>query len=552
MLRRTRRTPLILLAIALVGVTCAVSIGLAASRAPGAAPSQAVRAPACRALRAAPERPEGWAPERCDDAAERLRAALRLLHTRTSPRHIADAEIAALLAPTPPEAHPPQGLAFVSRSGPTAAAHSLRDALDTTAAHGVAPALVPTQAVADAIATATHPLPDEAPLALSTARAVPLLRLLMQRPTLIAPSTLADRIEDPQDALHVPELRAKLTAQRLRRAKRALELSKAEALMRRAASSYAAWMRGEDGLQAPRDGALLSALHRARHNAALSRALLASRTPDRAEYATLQRAFAHYSAIAQSGGWPTLSPHTPEPDDGEQSVVVTALRGRLVAEGLLEGLPQGRYDAQVRDALDRARVRYDLPEQGWSPELIERLNVPADYRAAQLALNLRRWRALHAQPATALLRLNVPSREGALTYGDTRLLHVRLEDDLKALDLGPRHTHLQAVADAPNGDLILVLDDAPDTPLVLAVSRRERLVEQLLRLTGARRHVKPVQRLNPHLPFALTYFTATAAPNGKLTFHDDLQLRDRRALQTRLSRGAVAAAHHPDWTVSRW
>jgi murein L,D-transpeptidase YcbB/YkuD len=116
--------------------------------------------------------------------------------------------------------------------------------------------------------------------------------------------------------------------------------------------------------------------------------------PKMPAYAALQRAYASYKAMAKAGNWP----HVPETETADRTRL---LQQRLAAEGYLPaGYATGAMDQQTVQALKQFQDRHGLSTDGklGNATLIE-LNVPAELRARQIAVNLERLRWLPRQIA---------------------------------------------------------------------------------------------------------------------------------------------------------
>jgi murein L,D-transpeptidase YcbB/YkuD len=120
--------------------------------------------------------------------------------------------------------------------------------------------------------------------------------------------------------------------------------------------------------------------------------------PKSRDYATLRRACETYKAIAKAGGWPRI-PEIETPDRAR------LLQRRLAAENYLPvGHSTGVMDAPTVEALKKFQDRHGLLTDGrlGNATLIE-LNIPAELRARQIAVNLERLRWLPRQiPADRL------------------------------------------------------------------------------------------------------------------------------------------------------
>jgi murein L,D-transpeptidase YcbB/YkuD len=118
-------------------------------------------------------------------------------------------------------------------------------------------------------------------------------------------------------------------------------------------------------------------------------AAIAALAPDTPQYAELRRAYESYRAMVKAGGWP----HVPDAQTPDRNRV---LQRRLAIEGFLPaGYATGNFDEQTIQALKKFQERHGLEADGrlGNSTLIE-LNVPAEMRARQIAVNLERLRWL--------------------------------------------------------------------------------------------------------------------------------------------------------------
>ncbi len=118
-------------------------------------------------------------------------------------------------------------------------------------------------------------------------------------------------------------------------------------------------------------------------------AALAALAPHLPGYAGLQRAYQTYVAIAKTGGWPHVGEAPPEER-------LRQLQRRLAAERYLPpGYETGQFDEATAAALRQFQARHGLePDGKLGPATLAELNVPAEARVHQLAVNLERWRWL--------------------------------------------------------------------------------------------------------------------------------------------------------------
>ncbi|MBB4285199.1 L,D-transpeptidase family protein [Roseospira goensis] len=151
--------------------------------------------------------------------------------------------------------------------------------------------------------------------------------------------------------------------------------------------------------------------------------------------ARLRHGLLRYAALAAAGGWPTVAADSPTLEPGEPHAEVITLRARLAATGdlaigtvtatatataMATATPDGAgpSDAGTPDApvLDPALVaavkhfqaRHGLAVDGRvGPRTRAALAVPAETRVRQMALNLRRLRALPPDPGGRSIEVNI-------------------------------------------------------------------------------------------------------------------------------------------------
>src|SRR5262249_28214923 len=118
--------------------------------------------------------------------------------------------------------------------------------------------------------------------------------------------------------------------------------------------------------------------------------------PQDAGYDSLRAELSRYRGIVAAGGWPTVPEgrqlHVGDSDSPSR---LAALRARLVAEGYIVDTTRhrGLYDKQLATAVDDFQVQHAIGEDGTlGAETLTALNLPADYRTAQIAANLERYR----------------------------------------------------------------------------------------------------------------------------------------------------------------
>jgi murein L,D-transpeptidase YcbB/YkuD len=141
--------------------------------------------------------------------------------------------------------------------------------------------------------------------------------------------------------------------------------------------------------------------------------------PSHPDYVRLKQAFAQYESIVEAGGWRAL-PAKLTLKPGDRSPHVAALAERLAASGDLES--GGRwwpsssdrrdsdvFDAGLSTAVARFQRRHGLePDGAVGPRVVAELNVPADRRLRQIAVNLERWRWLPRDLGDRYIFVNIP------------------------------------------------------------------------------------------------------------------------------------------------
>lgn len=194
---------------------------------------------------------------------------------------------------------------------------------------------------------------------------------------------------------------------------------------------------------------------------------LAAMAPQDPDYALLKQAYARYRQLATAGGWPTV-PVGPalRPGAAAPRARVDALRARLQAEGYLgdadatvaaaridtagddtTGLAQrnraatltpvgftpprpaavSRYDADLAGAVAAFQTRHGFAADSVLGEATLRaLNVPAAYRAEQIAANLERHRWLPRALGMRYIYVNVPSFRLDAYDGGQQVLTMRV------------------------------------------------------------------------------------------------------------------------------
>jgi L,D-transpeptidase YcbB len=140
--------------------------------------------------------------------------------------------------------------------------------------------------------------------------------------------------------------------------------------------------------------------------------------PDSEEYRKTEAALAHYMDLAKQQGEAHAAPLPTVPKAisvGGSYPALPALLTRLQLEGdaeagaTLSSLNTTTFDSSLSDAVKHYQHRHGFTEDGkLTPQTIQSLNVPMDFRVAQLQDSLERWRWLPEPYLHARLMVNLP------------------------------------------------------------------------------------------------------------------------------------------------
>lgn len=136
--------------------------------------------------------------------------------------------------------------------------------------------------------------------------------------------------------------------------------------------------------------------------------------PKYAAYVNLQAVLAHYRHVADNGGWPQLPMSLAR--SKSRARAYSELRTRLTIEGdLASDNGSARFDEELAAGLLRFQRRNGLREDGaLDRKTIERLNVSAGERIANIALNLERLRVSLRDIPDTRVEVNLPAATAVL------------------------------------------------------------------------------------------------------------------------------------------
>lgn len=198
----------------------------------------------------------------------------------------------------------------------------------------------------------------------------------------------------------------------------------------------------------PQEENVDSALARGLRIAALDKSLATMRPQD-SDYAALSRELLRYRELVVRGGWPRV-PDTESVKPGESIpvAVAEALRARLAAEGItVPAAPQGDtatrrapgtsgasaqhsttvYDRGLAAAVAQFQARHTIVEDSvLGGGTLEALNQPAQYRLAQIAANMERYRWLPRTFGSRYIFVNVPAFRLEAYDGGRKALEMRV------------------------------------------------------------------------------------------------------------------------------
>ncbi|MCW3075302.1 MAG: L,D-transpeptidase family protein [Flaviaesturariibacter sp.] len=127
-------------------------------------------------------------------------------------------------------------------------------------------------------------------------------------------------------------------------------------------------------------------------------------------YNLLKDQMAKYYAIAQKGGWPTVTGTAKSFKKGASSPAIAILKKRLQITGDLPGADTSQvFNDTLALAIRNFQARFGYTPTGTLTDVqIKDLNVPVQKRMEQLVINLERMRWLPHEPEGNLIVVNIP------------------------------------------------------------------------------------------------------------------------------------------------
>jgi murein L,D-transpeptidase YcbB/YkuD len=160
-----------------------------------------------------------------------------------------------------------------------------------------------------------------------------------------------------------------------------------------------------------------SAVARSLRSAKLDEGIARMR-PRYEDYAALQQSLERFRGIVTNGGWQSVPSGKLLKRGGRDSAArLNALRARLAAEGFKPsgadssgGTSSTLYDRALAGAVADFQAHHGIVVDSiLGDSTVQSLNVPAQYRLAQIAANLERLRWLPRDPGQRYIIVNVPA-----------------------------------------------------------------------------------------------------------------------------------------------
>lgn len=134
--------------------------------------------------------------------------------------------------------------------------------------------------------------------------------------------------------------------------------------------------------------------------------------PEGIEYAVLREGLGEMRKVVAAGGWGTVPAGKPlKAGDRESAARLNALRARLTAEGISMPADTGTvYTQAMADGVSQFQARHAIGVDGiLGEETVNSMNVPAEFRLAQIAANMERHRWLPRSLGGRYIFVNVPA-----------------------------------------------------------------------------------------------------------------------------------------------
>jgi murein L,D-transpeptidase YcbB/YkuD len=147
---------------------------------------------------------------------------------------------------------------------------------------------------------------------------------------------------------------------------------------------------------------------------------LARLAPRHEGYVRLRNALAAYREVARTGGWPVVAAGAPL-RAGSDDPRVADLRKRLYASGA-----GTLFDEELDGLVRHFQSHHGIEVDGIvGPETLRELNVPAEERVRQIAVNMERWRWMPEDPGESFAVVNIAAFRLDVIEGDRSILTMK-------------------------------------------------------------------------------------------------------------------------------
>ena len=137
-------------------------------------------------------------------------------------------------------------------------------------------------------------------------------------------------------------------------------------------------------------------------------------------YLRLRKALAAYRELARSGGWPVV-PQGRTLRLGHDDARVAVLRQRLYSPN-----DSTLFDAELEELVRHFQSHHGITVDGIvGPETLRELNVSAQHRATQIAVNMERWRWMPEDLGESCLLVNIAAFRLDAIEGDRSVLTMK-------------------------------------------------------------------------------------------------------------------------------
>ena len=125
-------------------------------------------------------------------------------------------------------------------------------------------------------------------------------------------------------------------------------------------------------------------------------------------YKLLSEQLKKYAAIAKSGGWPSILPHTKYKPGTSDSGIIPIKKFLDITGDLPQHDSTDVYNENLQNGIKNFEKRYGYTGSILSASLLKEMNVPAIERVKQILINMNRMRWMPQEPGGKLIVVNIP------------------------------------------------------------------------------------------------------------------------------------------------